>query len=150
MTGLTQDVGWQVGVRRTLPLGLDEAWALLTGPPWLDRWSGLSALDADNPAVRSLIPLRVVRVRSAHSLVQVRVQPAASGTTVAFHEEHLPDEKTRSQRQRHWSQLLDDLQQAVDTPGQGTLRAGPVARDSYRSSPVGALSTKISWSTGGR
>lgn len=125
MTGLTRDVGWQVGARRTLALGLDEAWRLLTAPPWLTRWSGLSDLDGDDPAVRSLTPLRVVRVRSAHSLVQLRVQPAATGTTVAFHEEHLPDEQTRSQRKRHWSQLLDDLQQATATPREGNLPVSP-------------------------
>jgi len=125
VTGLTRDVGWQVGVRRTLPLGLDEAWGLITAPPWLKRWSGLSALDGDDPAVRSFTPRKVVRVRSDRSLVQLRVQPAASGTTVAFHEEHLPDEQTRSQRKCYWSQLLDDLQQEVAKPRKGDLRAGP-------------------------
>ena len=109
MTGNTRDAGWQVGVRRTLELELSEAWALLTSPPWLQRWSGLADLDPDDPAMRSLTPECVVRVRTAESLVQLRVLPATTGTTVAFHGEHLADEQTRTQRKQHWTRLLDDL-----------------------------------------
>lgn len=80
---------------------------------WLDRWSGLIALDRDDPAVRSLTAERVVRVRTPHSLVQLRVQNAASGTTIAFHEEHLPDEQTRNVRKAHWTQVLADLESHI-------------------------------------
>ncbi len=113
MTGQTKDAGWQVGARRTIALELAEAWDLLTSQPWLHRWSGLAALDRDDPAVRSLTAQRVVRVRAAHSLVQLRVQTAASGTTVAFHEEHLPDEQARTLRKAHWAQVLHDLESTV-------------------------------------
>ncbi len=58
MTGKTKDAGWQVGARRTLRLELAEAWALLTSEPWLRRWSGLDALDHNDPALRSLIAQR--------------------------------------------------------------------------------------------
>ncbi len=115
MTGETKDVGWQVGVRRTLPIGLTKAWDLLTSQPWLHRWSGLAVLDRDDPAVRSLTPQRVIRVRRPHSLVQLRVQSAATGTTIAFHEEHLPDQQTRILRKAHWAQLLDDLESTAPT-----------------------------------
>lgn len=113
MTGKTKDAGWQVGVRRTLPLEIAEAWDLLTSQPWLYRWSGLTVLDPDDPGVRSLTAQRVIRVRTQHSLVQLRMQSAATGTTVAFHEEHLPDNQTRTLRKHHWEQLLDDLESAV-------------------------------------
>ena len=113
MTGKTKDVGWQVGARRTFPLELAEAWNLITTQPWLHRWSGLAALDPDDPAVHSMTAQRVIRVRTSHSLVQLRVQSAATGATVAFHEEYLPDQRTRTLRQGHWAQLLDDLESAV-------------------------------------
>lgn len=112
MTGLTQDAGWQVGARRTLPLPLEQAWDLVTGQPFLRRWCGLDALAADHPAVRSLTPLEVVRVRSKSSLVQMRLLPAVAGTTVAFHEDHLPDEGTRTRRKAHWGLVLDELEAA--------------------------------------
>ena len=113
MTGKTRDAGWQVGARRTFPLELAEAWDLLISQPWLHRWSGLTALEPDDPAVRSLTAERVVRVRTPHSLVQLSVLPARSGTTIAFHEDHLPDERARSLRKDHWAQLLDDLGAAL-------------------------------------
>ena len=113
MTGKTKHVGWQVGARRTLPLSLGQAWDLLTGQPWLRRWSGLAAFDPDDPTVRSLTAERVARVRAQSSLIQLRLRPAATGTTIAFHEEHLPDEQTRTQRKVHWNQLLDDLESTV-------------------------------------
>ncbi len=115
MTGQTKDAGWQVGARRTIPPEFDEAWDLLTSPPWLQRWSGLTALDAGDSSVRSLTARRVVRVRTSQSLVQLRLLPAASGTTVAFHEDQLPDEHARSQRKDHWAQLLDDLEVMTST-----------------------------------
>ncbi len=116
MTGQTKNAGWQVGARRTLPLELDQAWDLLTLPRWLHRWSGLTVLDTGDPAVRSLTARCVVRVRTPQSLVQLRLLPAASGTTVAFHEEHLPDEQARSRRKDHWAQLLDDLEVTAAPP----------------------------------
>lgn len=109
MTGRTQDAGWQVGARRTLPLEPARAWELLTSPAWLPRWAGVDALDPDDPAVRSLTPGVVVRVRTARSLVQLRLLRAATGTTVAFHEEHLADQAERTGRRAAWAALLDDL-----------------------------------------
>ena len=55
---------------------------------------------------------QVVRVRTPRSTIQLRLMPTASGTTVAFHEDHLPDEETRTLRKEYWAALLDDLQQA--------------------------------------
>lgn len=79
----------------------------------MHRWSGLATLDSDARAVRSLTAQRVARIRTPYSLVQLRVQAAVSGTTVAFHEEHLPDQQTRALRKDHWAQVLDDLASVV-------------------------------------
>jgi len=115
VTGKTQNAGWQVGARRTLPLTLAQAWDLLTSQPWLHRWSGLVNLDPDDPAVHSMTAQRVIRVRTPYSLVQLRVQPAATGTTIAFHEEHLPDEQARDLRKDHWARALDALESAASS-----------------------------------
>lgn len=134
MTGQTKDAGWQVGARRTLPLELDQAWELLTRPPWLYQWSGLTVLDISDPAVRSMTAPCVVRVRTAQSLVQLRLLPAASGTTIAFHEDQLPDEHARSRRKNHWTRLLDDLK--VRAP------AREIAREPQRRAPPGHIASK--------
>jgi len=41
------------------------------------------------------------------------VRPATTGTTVAFDEEHLPDEHAGAVCKGHWAQVLDDLESAV-------------------------------------
>ena len=107
--GRTRDSGWQVGVRRTLPVAPAEVWDLLTSQPWLQRWSGSAAQELADLEVRSLTVERLVRVRTPESLVQLRLLPAATGTTVAFHEEHLPDAHARSLRKAYWSELLDEV-----------------------------------------
>ncbi|WP_372813959.1 hypothetical protein [Paenibacillus sp.] len=38
--GQTSSVGFQVGVRRTLPLSQEQAWRLLTSPEGLSWWLG--------------------------------------------------------------------------------------------------------------
>ena len=38
---------------------------------------------------------------------------AATGTTIAFHEDHLPDERARTLRKAYWAHILDDLDSAV-------------------------------------
>ena len=43
-TGLTPDVGWEVGVSRTLPLPAAELWAFLSCAEGLDLWLGRVAL----------------------------------------------------------------------------------------------------------
>lgn len=70
----------------------------------------------DDTAVRSLTPRQVLRVRSTASLVQLRLMPAATGTTVAFHEEHLPDERRRTLGKQHWTRLLEDLREQTCPP----------------------------------
>jgi len=62
---------------------------------------------------RSLTAQRVIRARTLRSQVQLRVRPAATGTTVAFDEENLPDEHARAVCKGHWAQVLDDLESAV-------------------------------------
>jgi hypothetical protein len=39
-TGLTRDVGFQIGVRRTLPIQLEDAWQLLISKKGVNIWLG--------------------------------------------------------------------------------------------------------------
>jgi hypothetical protein len=105
-TGQTADGSWEVGVRRTLPLDLDEA------------WNRALAVIADDPAAgeaTSITQTEVARFPYTregwprHSTLQLRVIPAAAGTTVAFHHDRLPGAATREQMHDHWLGVLDDL-----------------------------------------
>ncbi len=43
--GLTRDVGFQVGARKTLPVAHEDAWHLVTSPDGVAIWLGAAASD---------------------------------------------------------------------------------------------------------
>jgi uncharacterized protein YndB with AHSA1/START domain len=130
--GLTKDTGYQIGARRTLQVGLDEAWRLVTSPEGMGVWLGeAEALDftpgaayrlADGAAgeIRVFKPgshLRLTWQPSGWpraSTIQVRVIPSRGKTVIAFHQEHLPDGQAREARRAHFSAALDALERMVD------------------------------------
>jgi hypothetical protein len=104
--GPTADGLWEIGVRRTAELDHDTAWNLLR-----------SLLDGDD-AVRGILsetPGSVVRASYqprdwiAASTLQLRVLPAATGTTLAVHHERLPNSQAREAMGRLWTDTLERL-----------------------------------------
>jgi len=134
--GSTRDTGFQIGVRRTLPMSLAEGWELMTSPEGVRAWLGDGARVEWEPgreyalangsagAVRVVQPESHVRLTwrprgwPRDSTIQVRVLAAASGTTIAFHQEHLPSAAARQERRAHFAAALDAL---------ATLAAGRTA-----------------------
>lgn len=113
-TGQTADGTWEIGVRRTAPLEPHAAWQ------WL---RGLLDADAAVGNIRSETPGEVVRASyqpagwTTSSILQLRVIPAASGTTLAVHHERLPDGGAREAMRQHWTNVLDRLvEDATETP----------------------------------
>lgn len=121
-TGYSKDAGWMAGMRRTLPIGLDAAWALLLSPPGLAAWlaPGVEELcagetytgdDGTTGEVRRLRPGDRVRVtwqppeRDTDATLQVVVRPAASGTTVGLHAERLVDERDREELLERFAEI---------------------------------------------
>lgn len=126
-TGLTQDSGWQVGVSRTFPIALDAAWEFLVSSTGLQVWLGeitaplakgaeFATRDGTKGEVRSLRPRDRVRLtwkpdrRQRPATIQVAVTPAARGTTVRFHTEHLVSEDERELFRQRWREVLDRIE----------------------------------------
>ena len=126
LIGQTRDTGFQIGVRRTLPLDLAAAWRLLTSPEGVALWLGaiegeLKAgvtyhlADGTTGAVTVFAPnshLRLTRHVSGaerHSTIQVRVLAQSDRTTIAFHEENLPSAREREARRKWFMAALDTL-----------------------------------------
>lgn len=99
--GKTKDAGWEIGVSRTVPLGLAEAWARVEDPV---AWLGEAADD-----VRSHRPLDRIRVGWDGTIVQVALREAPTGTRVTFHQERLADADERERQRTHWSAVMDRL-----------------------------------------
>jgi uncharacterized protein YndB with AHSA1/START domain len=134
MTGETADTGFQIGVRRTVPISAEEAWRLVTSPEAVQLWLG----DAGDLALEKGAPYttaegesgEVRAVSGSHlrltrqppggargSTIQVRAMPSGSKAVLSFHEEHLPDADAREARRRHFESVLDQLQQRIAADG---------------------------------
>lgn len=126
--GQTADAGFQIGVRRTLPLAHDEAWRLVTSPDGVRAWLGdvpalalekgarFAAPDGASGEVRVVHPGSHLRLSwqppgwPRPSVIQVRAIPAGERTTLSFHQEHLPGAAEREARRLHFQSALDTLQ----------------------------------------
>ena len=129
VVGKTKDAGFQVGVRRTFPISLEQAWKYLTSREgiaiWLDaadnfhliKGATYQAQGGVSGEVRVVNRHENIRVTwqpkqwSQPSTIQVRVIPSGRDkTVVSFHQEKLPDAAAREQMQLHWTSVLDELQ----------------------------------------
>lgn len=124
-TGLTKDAGWQIGVRKTLPVALEDAWNLLVSEEGLSIWLGglpnfEPAEDAeyelpDGTRGKVTVFKQISHLRLTWyppgwprpSIIQVRVIPSGKKKTVfAFHQEHLPSEEAREERRDFFKEAI--------------------------------------------
>ncbi|MBN8594470.1 MAG: SRPBCC domain-containing protein [Anaerolineae bacterium] len=125
--GLSKTQGWEIGVRRTLPLSAIELWTRLMTPPGLGEWLGegvplplgvkqhFTTKSGIRCEMRSYEEGSLIRMRwqpsdwAEPSTLQVRLTPAKSGVTLSFHHEHLPDGDQREAMRAHWARVINRL-----------------------------------------
>ena len=131
--GRTRDVGWEIGVSRTVPFPIDDVWDFLTSAVGSAVWLGAGVQRLDEPGaayeteagtggqIRSFRPRDRVRLTwrpvdwDHDSTVQFTVTPAAGARTrVGFHQERLADAAEREQQRTHWQGVLDALASALE------------------------------------
>lgn len=127
--GKTKSAGFQIGVRRTLPASLEQAWKLIVSREGIRLWLGevedfrlakgqaYQAQDGARGEIRAVNPCENMRLTwqppgwHRASTIQVRVIPRGrERTVVSFHQEHLPSEAEREQMRQRWGKVLDELQ----------------------------------------
>jgi uncharacterized protein YndB with AHSA1/START domain len=131
--GKTKTAGWEIGVSRTVPVGEEEVWALLTSPEGAAIWLGTGVAIPARPGDgyqtgdgtfgewRSFRPLDRMRLTwrppgwDHESTVQVTVRGDASGakTVIRFHQERLLDADERERQRAHWSHVMDAVVAAL-------------------------------------
>ena len=131
--GKTADVGYQIGVSRTLPYSEEAIWALLLAPEGMAVWLGgpiemeegarYTLADGASGEVRVHKPWSHVRLTwqppgwEWASLIQVRVIPAKRGTTLSFHQEHLRDGTARAAMKERWEGVIEELARRLAESG---------------------------------
>lgn len=129
--GQTQDVGFNVGARRTFALTPAQAWDWVVSPAGVAVWLGevvdrlphqpkatYTTRDGAEGEIRVFEPGSHLRLTwkpqgwKKPSLIQVRVRPAAGGATIAFHQEHLSGPQARTEMRTRWLAVLDEMEAA--------------------------------------
>jgi uncharacterized protein YndB with AHSA1/START domain len=129
--GLSKDSGWEVGVRRTFAVPASKTWDLIFSKEGLRIWlgdvpnftpakgEGYKLVDGTHGEVITFTPgshLRLTwqpRDYPRPSIIQVRVKPNGDKTTIAFHQEQLPDAAARAERGEYFMQALDGLGELI-------------------------------------
>ncbi len=129
--GQTKTVGFQVGVRRTLPISQEKAWELVASAAGLNLWLGENTGIMLQPGqkyvsqsgtgeIRVVKPLHQLRLTwqknewPKPSTVQVRVISKDSNkTTISFHQENLSDQNVREEMKVYWEKVLEAITQRV-------------------------------------
>lgn len=125
--GKTKNQGWEIGVRRTFPIGTGRAWVLLMTQPGLSLWLGqgvepafkkgdvYKTQEGTTGEIRSFSEGSLIRMTwqpkewDFASTLQIRVIPAKTGATISVHHEKLENGDQREAMRLHWSAVLDKL-----------------------------------------
>ena len=85
-TGLTRDVGWEIGVSRTVPIPVEEVWDFVTSAEGSAMWLGAGVHRLDEPGrayetaagtsgeIRSFRPLSPLRNHEVHAVTACFIQ----------------------------------------------------------------------------
>ncbi len=130
--GKTKTQGWEIGVRRTFPVGLGKLWEMLTTQPGLGYWLGIDVTadfkkgdtyktkEGTTGDIRSYEAGSLIRMTwqpadwDFQSTLQIRAIPAKKGTTLSFHHEKLQDDVQRERMKAHWSAVMDKFRTLID------------------------------------
>lgn len=129
--GKTRDVGWQIGVSRTLDADVDTVWSYLISQRGLAVWLGAGVTtplakgreyetdDGTTGQIRSVRDRDRVRLtwqppgRPDHATVQVAVASAKRGCLLRFHAEKLYDSDERERMREHWRRVADRIEREL-------------------------------------
>ncbi len=122
VTGQTKDVGFNIGVSKTIDVPLPEVWDFMLSDEGLRLWLGEGArLEHKEPyettdgtvgEVRSLHPHNRVRLTwrprdwDHDTTVQVTVSTSGQKTVLRFHQEWLTDATEREHQRTHWKAVM--------------------------------------------
>ncbi len=123
--GQTKDAGFQIGVRKTFSIGLENAWHFMFSPKGLELWLGLpdaqklvlgdgyKTIDGIEGKVTVLKDYSHVRMSwkkpewPNSSTLQVRLINSKGKVTISFHQDHLLDLTQRNEMKVHLGRVLD-------------------------------------------
>jgi len=114
ITGQTKDAGWQFGIRKSIPLKLNEVWDFLFSENGIKLW--LEDADKKFSTFRQLSHIRTKwkpKGWTNEAALQMRVLPNKDKTTIAFHIDKLLNEEQREEAKTYWSNVIKAISEQV-------------------------------------
>ncbi|HEV7454453.1 MAG TPA: SRPBCC domain-containing protein [Candidatus Saccharimonadales bacterium] len=127
--GKTRDRGWEIGVRRTLPMSARKLWETLVTQPGLGYWFSSdddivfhqgAQFETSEDTTAEVVGFKrgeLIRMRwhpssmNFPSTLQVRVLPSGKDAVLAFHHDRLESSEQREEMQEHWSDVIDQFEE---------------------------------------
>ena len=125
--GQTKDAGFEVGVRKTFPVSVEQAWDFLFSDQGIAIWLGGIRPDTfdinqnykteegteGKPTIFKPYSHTRLTWRKKDwdntSTLQLRVLDAKGKATVSFHQEKLLNSKQRDEMKAHWDQVIAQI-----------------------------------------
>ena len=133
IVGQTKDVGFQIGIRKSIPISLDIAWDFLFSEEGLKIWLGKinsnqfdrNETDKTKEGVEGKVnvfkPNSHIRLTwkpknwTNTSTLQIRVIEAKGKTTISIHQEKLIDSNQREEMKKYWDKVTETLTKKITT-----------------------------------
>jgi uncharacterized protein YndB with AHSA1/START domain len=131
-TGLTKDAGYQIGVRKTFAVPLQDVWNFMFCNDGIAIWLGelesgtispscgtFSTKDGITGNVTLLKHLSHIRLKykvkgwENTSILQVQIIAVKNSTTISFHQDHLTSAQQREQMKAHWDAVFKKIKTAL-------------------------------------
>jgi len=126
MTGKTKDVGFQFGIRKTIPVLTEKAWNFLFSENGLKIWLGNLKSELESKKefetengitglLRVFKPNSHIRLNwksktwENMSTVQIRVIGNENKTTIAIHQEKLLNSEQRNEMKEYWTEIMNKI-----------------------------------------
>jgi len=130
-TGKTKNVGFQFGIRKTIPIPSEKAWDFLFSENGLNIWLGelkdelelKKEFETENGItgfVRVFKPNSHIRLNwkpknwENMSVVQIRVIGNENKSTIAIHQEKLLNQEQRNEMKEHWTKIIGKLTNEIE------------------------------------
>lgn len=134
--GNTKTQGWEIGVSKTLPFSVPQAWDALTSAEGRELWFGdggelelekSASFETQDGTVGKVVSVdegdgpkgKLLRMRwrpsrwDFDSTLQVRVKHASRGATITFHQEKMRSGEQREEMRTHWREVLQKLEEQL-------------------------------------
>lgn len=129
--GQTKDVGFQFGIRRTLPISAEKAWNFLFSNSGLKVWLGQLKdeleIKKEYETEDGITGLVLVFKANSHirlkwkpkhwgntSTLQIRIMGNHEKATIAIHQEKLLDSVQRAEMETYWNNIMLRLSSEIN------------------------------------